>query len=841
MRARKYSFGLLASILLVGVFAFAPIGVQAQAKRVVILKIDGLPGDLVDEYVRQRDPLTGKSRLPWFDYVFYQRGTRFANFYTRGMSLSGPSWSLLDTGQHLQVKGNVEYDRISLHAYDYLNFLPYYVNYARSKRVDMPGAEVMDEIGQPLLVDAFPYENRYLSFQLYQRGNRWSTLQRGLQDRFLQPAKDLIDEWTVGLNTRDIFLVRTEKELIQKLDDPKVEYLDYYSTDFDHTAHHNRDRASHLTALQDLDGVVGRVWTAIERSPLADQTALFIVSDHGFNTDPKVYSQGFNLVKLLGSNEGGGHHVITKRRLMLDYSLKGMYPLVPLITSTTENSLYLKGQSNDYPTALLDFDGNERASFHLRDSQLNEMQILLQQLQSRKLAAPARTAAVNEFFRILDDKRTLWQTTANDLEPELAALERWIQTQQQIIDAQPKKWTPADRDAGRDQDARRVFARMDSAISDLKSYREYLAFLHRMLALKRETFDAGAVKIPEIIPPKFMGDRNSAYALQNYVAGPSPGGLVVRPDGSLDTDQSFVRVNYFELLLRQAVRNNVQAGVSNRPIDFVVTRIPREQIAPALPSNLRPDDDAVWVYGGKDRQALILARFGNDGKLSLRYVPIADLRQRADGTFEFQMVNWDAGFPLRLFEDPNLNLNGQDRAAWLSQWHTDVEWLRAVHKTHYSNGLIGLHEQMIRHPSASLDPDRSGLSRDERLLRRFRSWQREQTETDLLILANDHWNFDVRGFNPGGNHGSFFRISTNSTFMVAGGAHTGIPRALTVTEPYDSLTFVPTVLGVMGRLEGDRVPVPALQSRGFQCFPGRIATEVVSQPTVPNAVAVGRH
>jgi hypothetical protein len=841
MRGSPHRRWWIASILVIGVFVLAPLAAQAQAKRVVILKVDGLPGDLVDEYVRQRDPQTGKSYLPWFDYVFYQRGTRFANFYTRGMSLSGPSWSLLDTGQHLQIKGNVEYDRVSLHAYDYLNFLPYYVNYARSKRVDMPGAEVMDEIGQPLLADAFGYENRYLSFQLYQRGNRWSTLQRGLQDQFMRPAKDLLDEWTIGLNTRDMFLVRTEKELIQKLDDPKVEYLDYYSTDFDHTAHHNRDRASQLTALQELDGVVGRVWTAIEKSPLADQTALFIVSDHGFNSDPKIYSQGFNLVKMLGSREGGGHHVITKRRLMLDYALKGMYPLVPLITTTTENSFYLKGQSDDYPTALLDFDGNERASFHLRDSDLNEMQLLLQQLQSRNLSAPVRTAALDEFFRIIEVKRAAWTTLAQDLDRELDALERWIQTQQTIIAAQPKQWTQADKDAGLDQEARRVFARMDSANSDLKSYREYLAFLRRMIELQRRSFDPAAVKIPDLVPPRFMGDRNSTYDLQNYIAGLGPAGLVLRPDGTIDTEQSFVRVNYFELLLRQAVRNNVQAGVSNRPIDFVVTRIPRDEIIDTLPGGLRPDDDAIWVYGGKDRQALILAKYDAAGKLLLRYLPIADLHQNTDGSFAFQTVNWDAGFPLRLFEDPNLNVPTAARADWLNQWHTDIEWLRAVHKTHYSNGLIGLHEQMIRHPLTSLDADQPGLTKDQRLLRRFRAWQREQTETDLLILANDHWNFDVRGFNPGGNHGSFFRISTNSTFMVAGGAQTGVPHGLTVTEPYDSLTFVPTVLGVMGRLEGGQMPVPALQSRGFTGFPGRIATEIVSRPEPPNAVAVGRH
>ena len=99
-----------------------------NVKRVVIMKIDGLPGYYMDRFVKQRDPETGKSVLPWFEEVFYKNGTRVPNFYTRGMSLSGPSWGQLDTGQHLQIKGNVEYDRFTLYPYDYLNFIPYYIN-----------------------------------------------------------------------------------------------------------------------------------------------------------------------------------------------------------------------------------------------------------------------------------------------------------------------------------------------------------------------------------------------------------------------------------------------------------------------------------------------------------------------------------------------------------------------------------------------------------------------------------------------------------------------------------------------------------------------------------------
>ena len=124
----------------------------AQTNGGVVLKVDGLPYDLVDRFVQQRNPRTGKSQLPWIEHVFYERGARLSNFYVRGMSLSAPSWTLLDTGQHLQVKGNVEFDRYTLYAYDYLNIIAFYFKSASGARIDMPGAEVLDS-RIPLLAD----------------------------------------------------------------------------------------------------------------------------------------------------------------------------------------------------------------------------------------------------------------------------------------------------------------------------------------------------------------------------------------------------------------------------------------------------------------------------------------------------------------------------------------------------------------------------------------------------------------------------------------------------------------------------------------------------------------
>ena len=816
----------LTGILLVAVFLPVTIGAQSGTKRVVVIKVDGLPYEMVERFARERDPRTGKSLLPWFDSVFFQNGTRLTNFYVRGMSLSAPSWSTLDTGQHLQIKGNVEFDRDVLHTYDYLNFIPFYFKQATGADVDMPGTEVLDSLGVPLLIDAYDNYQRIPGSQLYGRGARIKTLQQAGQAKFLRNPIEVAGEFLSGLDLRDVVPAQLERELIESLQDPRVQYLDFYTTSFDHMAHHNNDRESHLIGVREIDSLVGRIWTGIQKSPLASETVLIVVSDHGFNTDERVISQGFNLVKLLGSYAGGGHHVITKRRLLMDYSLKGINPFVPPITTTTSQSYYLKKQSTEYPTALLDFDGNERSGLHLRNSDLNLLHILLQQLQRNDLSPQLRQAATDAFFTALARDKSHWQEELDQLDEELGALSRATGKQRALCESQPKKFTVQDQEMGRDDNARRVCVLAAQWAQQVKTYSAYIVTMRNLLGLRPESFESSKLKIAELIPADSMGHRNSVYDLQNYIVGPARDGLVLKSDGSLDLDRSFVRINYLTLLHGQEVLNNVQQGIGNRPVDFIATRIPRAAIAPALSQDLQPDDDVVWIYGGPDRQVLVLPRGEAQGQLRLRYLPIAHLVQDEQGVIRFDLAPWQRGLPLRLLEDPRLDVPLRDRVTWLNDWHTDIEWLHAVHKTQYSNGLIGLHEQFTLFPAPGTDVAVAGLSDDEKLLHRFRRRQRQLVESDMLILANNHWNFDVRGFNPGGNHGSFFRISTHATLMFAGGDGTGIPRGLAVSEPYDSLSLVPTIMALTGNLQSDNQPVESMARRGFRKFPGRVIPEV---------------
>jgi Type I phosphodiesterase / nucleotide pyrophosphatase len=749
--------------------------ISAAVKRVVIIKLDGVPENVLERELDRVDPITHKSTLPWMDRVFAQGGTRVDNFYVRAISLSTPSWSLLDTGQHLQIHGNAEFDRYTGHVYDYMNFFPFYVGYARLRKVDMPGVEVLDEQKIPLLIDRFPYPAVYQSFQLYQRGVRWETLKEALPKRFSRGLRELLDEWTIGFDLGNSVEEQTERELIAKLSDPSIQYLDYFTGSFDHTAHAASDPMAQRLALQRIDGLIGRVWTAIQASALASQTVLVAVSDHGMNTQPGVYSQGYNLLNFFNSRAGGAHHVVTNRHPLDEFKLSGLNPFVSEVVTPSDESLYLKGESNDYPTVLLDPDGNERASVYLRNSAFNMLHILLKEINRSETSAPIRHAAIAAFMHVIDQHRADWQLTLQQLSEELDAVRRLMAQQRTQVESEPKKWTQEQRDAGLDKAARRLAVQLDSWRDEERTYSIYTRALSRLLTIEPEDFNRHRLSVEELIPKRAMGDHNSVQDLENYVVGPSAGGLVLAPDGSLDIARSFERINYPPLLASLSVRNNVQASLGSHPVDFV-----------AIPSG-----DSVWLYASEDKQALISSR-GDE----LRYTPVHGTKPAA----------FVPGLPLRLFEDENLAVPEGDRGTWLNSWHSQSDWFHATHQTAYSNGILALHEQFLPPILAhSSDPDSA-------LLARFNQRRRRLAEPDFIIFANDHWNFNVRNFNPGGNHGSFLRASTHAILLFAGGADTGVPHHQEIQGPYDSLSFVPTILELMGmHADAAKLPGHAIQ------------------------------
>lgn len=758
--------GLLCALL-------APLAAAApRVERVVVLKIDGLPPRLVEQFLRQPAVHSrGRGSGKWLEQVFLRGGVSLENFYVRGLSLSAPAWSLLDTGRHLEIRGNVEYDRYTLDVHDYLNFFPFYIKAGVGAQVDMPGVELLDEHGVPLLIDRFPYGAWYQGAQLLQRGVNWKTMDGTLKRTFSAGSvRGFIDEWQVGWSWQASWTRQNEELLIAALKNPAVRFLELFSGDYDHIAHLTNDRVTQLHAIEAIDALVGRVWNAIQESPLGARTALVLVSDHGMNTEPGVISQGYNFVEWFNSAAGGAHHVLTNRHPLQEFKIKGLDPFVSRVITSSAEPGYLQGLGNLYPTVMLDLDGNERASIGLRNNTFNLLHLLLDQLIRKKVTGRSRQAVLDAFFEALDRVRAEWRKDLDDLDEQLAGLQEHVRAQQRVVAALPKKWTPEQIARGAPREASRARRRLQQAAEELGLFAQYAATMKRLLDLTPADFDPGKFKLKDLIPPQSLGPLNSVWDLQNYIVGLAPDGLLLTEDGKLDLERSIRRMNYLPALTAISVRNNVQAAVGPRPVDFIALRGP-----------LGEDGEAVWLYRDEEHQALITRR-GND----IRYQPIARLHAQPDGSAVYEERAWAPGFPLELFEDPALDARGSDRAAWLSQWHSEREWLHATHKTRYSNGIIGLTEHLLE-----LSP--AGSAYLER--------KRRQRRTDLLVFAADHWNFNVRGFNPGGNHGSLLRKSTHAVLMIAGGEETGIPKGLRIETPYDSLSFAPTILHLMGRTE----------------------------------------
>jgi hypothetical protein len=786
------------SRLAVALVLFAVFGCKVSAetaKRLIVIKIDGLPADFLERYVDSKEPDGGRYLLPWFHHIFIERGTWIQNFYVRGISLSAPSWSMLESGQHLAIRGNAEFDRYYGRVYDYLNFFPFYVGYARSRHADMPAVEVMDESGIPLLADQFPLASRYQGMELFQRGVRWETLSGSLKSLIARPARELINEWQTGLDLGDAILQGQERELITKLADPDILYLDYFSGEFDHVAHLTNDESTQLNQLHQIDAMLGRVWRAIGASPLASETVLALVSDHGLNSIPGVYSQGYDLVRLLNSAGGGGHHVVTNRHPRGEYKLRGLDPFVSWVDTPSSESTYLLGEK-DYPTALLDLDGNERASVQLRNSDLNEIQILLEQLARPDAGKATKNAEAAAVLAIVERNRAVWSRTAEQLREELAALERAIEQERVLVAAGKHAWSEEARASGRKLEATRRASTLEEWEREQRGYSQYLRALDRLLGLEAQDLAPLRVRTEALIPKRVMGEPNSMGQLASYVCGPASDGLVMKDDGSLDEDRSFSRINYFTTLTSVRVRNSVQAALGSVPIDFVAVHLPKQALTHVLEKSDQPDSGAVFLFRDPDHAALLLNQHRN-GELWLRYFPVSGAVQDRGGELHFSPADWGAEMPLKLYEDPDLQVVC-DRSAWLNAWHSEREWLNATHRTKYSNAVVGLSEYFRRWEPDSVPPTFRAVANEQDwpLLRRLAERLRATIEPDILILANYGWNFNVRNPNPGGNHGSFFRISTHSVFMLAGA---DVPAGLRVEQPYDSLNFVPTLQALLGR------------------------------------------
>jgi hypothetical protein len=603
----------------------------------------------------------------------------------------------------------------------------------------------------------------------------------------------VLEEPQAGFGLAEGLNEQTTTEMLDRIQGNQTLYLDYFSGDFDHISHASSAPEILYKELQKLDTLAGRIWTAIQASSLAEHTLFVVVSDHGMNTTPGIYSQGFNLPDLFNSPAGGAHHVVTNRYQLDQFKLKGIDPMVSRVVNPSKASFYLAGEAEQYPTAWLDLDGNERAAVQLRNSDLNRIHILLLQLKRNDLPAPVRQAAARDLEETISRHRAEWTAIESTLQAEINALGPAIDARKQLlgkIPKDPRKWPAAEKEVGADKTARREMAEAASWETEKKAYQSYLDHIQALLALKPDRRRPLTTNISQLMPALALGDQNSVFDLENYVAGPGPKGLVLDANGDLDETQSFRHVNYFPLLVSQRVRNVPQRELSARPVDFLAVGITRSAL-PTLPENGSPPEFAVWLYRDDEHQLLELVRSTKDLE-EIRLIPVKHLSQARDGKVTYEAGEWTDGLPFHLVEDWALKPPpGVEADKWLSAWHSEDDWLRATYTWRYTNGVVGITEALL--PMTDALPRRESMTP---LLQQLELRRRELVQPDFHIFASDHWNFNARNFNPGGNHGSFLRQSTHSVWMMAGA---GLASGIHYTDPADSLNFGSTVMQYAGK------------------------------------------
>ena len=175
-------------------------------------------------------------------------------------------------------------------------------------------------------------------------------------------------------------------------------------------------------------------------------------------------------------------------------------------------------------------------------------------------------------MQIIEANRPVWSKTLEQLNEELAALRKAIDRQQALIHSEPEKFKKLDFHPAQNQEARRHLVTLDTWQTDERGYQEYARAMQRLLDLKDADLDPARLRIETLVPKGVMGEPNSLYQLQNYVAGLSGNGIEFTAGGSVDLDRTFQRVNYFDMLASARVRNLVQRDLGIEPVDFVATR-----------------------------------------------------------------------------------------------------------------------------------------------------------------------------------------------------------------------------------------------------------------------------
>jgi hypothetical protein len=835
-------------------------------KRLVLIKVDGLPPALLAAAaLPERDDLVnrlayaGEFRhavalfrqqtgrpiiLPNIRKYFFQEGVVCENMFSATLTLSASSWSVIDTGQPSVIKKQAAFSRETGYLRSYLDGFRDTLDAVKRHGEKTSAVWNLDQVGVSLMLDAYDFQRTWTSPQMYSRiangeqlflmGRKWLTNQQhGAMDIARSHLSRLVTGIDYAAFNQETAAEMAARKILERdlTGQEPYDYVSPYFTLLDHQQHVDPHPTNLIRWLVKLDGLVGEIFQAVERSQRRDDTVVAMVSDHGSDIQPGQTAFSFPITRLFRTPLFGGHTVTT---LLVEDAWQALSsPILGVDFPRIYESDYSpygkkrnpRSGEDEYVTAFIDNFGNARAEVHLRNNDLNRLHLILLELQ-KPPAPPERLARLRTLFQ-----QTL-QQTRQWLEPDLERFEDYHEGAKDLAKRLAEKADNYSQDS-----AWRLRTEAERDEPQLRALRDLLSlqFEPGRGGLWFDEVFSKPFRVTDFIPKKYLGRANTIGQLSHYTIGLDENLNWV--ETTVDPRDHPTPMNYFDILSNYEADNAPANGRKN-PFDLIVAKVPVAQVEPPLRRyKLLADDErlseAVWVTSTarknprKGGQALILQ--AADGQV--KYVPVKHLQQRDDGKIGFLLA--DDPDPLALLRGSGFEPGQADSPLqWLRRFHPLNDWLRATNQTEYGITIFTLLDIMNDPVPELVDaPDFqkyliyfSSDQMKQRYLRGLKYKYANQTP-DFIVWANDLWNFNSKARTSGGSHAALKPIVMRTTFVAWGGDHTGIARGRTISQVATTLDIVPTLFRAVGMLDENNEVIRdsgSIPERPFHRFPGRV-------------------
>jgi hypothetical protein len=230
-----------------------------------------------------------------------------------------------------------------------------------------------------------------------------------------------------------------------------------------------------------------------------------------------------------------------------------------------------------------------------------------------------------------------------------------------------------------------------------------------------------------------------------------------------------------------------QWGAPNRPADLLAYRVsekhqPLDLVATLTATGvdrgdgkiespidlvlMKTSDDSILISTADRGQAIVHRKRDAQGKWLYKYVPVSNVKPRADGYLDFQPARNPQTDPLKLLQHLPPRL--------LDYYQNEKNWLRLTARSAYPDSVVTLTRHLLWQENLK--------------------YRETEYAPDLVVTARRNWYFGIAS-SPGTMHGYPLPESMRASWFVSG---PNVRRGARVVEPCRLVDLTPTILEMTG-------------------------------------------